>query len=110
LFVATQQLERKDLVNEVLSSNTQPVLISALLDRTGKLTDLVLEQQSGSGRVDQMMLKACKIGLWATNPPPAAAASDGNYHLKIEAKVMNFNRTTQANVWNFDTRLGLGLE
>ena len=110
LFVATQQLERKDLVNEVLSSNTQPVVISAVLDKTGKLTDLVLEQQSGSGRVDQMMLKACKTGLWATNPPPAAVASDGNYHLKIEAKVMNFNRTTQANVWNFDTRLGLGLE
>src|SRR6266481_8579368 len=104
LFVATQQLERKDLVNEVLSSNTQAVLISAVLDSTGKLTDLVLEQQSGSGRIDQMMLKACKIGLWATNPPPAAVASDGNYYLKIEAKVMNFNRTTQANVWNFDTR------
>ena len=110
LFVAAQDLERTELANQVLSINIQPVVISATMSKEGKLVQLLLEKHSGSGAVDQLMVKACERGLWAVNPPPAAVGSDGNYHVRVEALLKNFNRTTQANVWNFQTDLALALD
>jgi len=110
LFVAAQDLEKKEIENKVLSINLLPVIVTATMSKEGKLTELLLEQHSGSGAVDQLVVKACEQGLWASNPPPDAIAADGNYHFRIEAVIKNFNRTTQANVWNFETDLALGLD
>ena len=69
-----------------MPDNVRPVIIEATMDGDGQLTELVLQQLSGSGAVDQFMIQACKKGLWMRNPPPEARAGDGNYRMRIEAQ------------------------
>lgn len=110
VFVAAQNLERGEISREGLSTNLGKVILTATMDKTGRLRELIVEQSSGSGAVDQLMVKACKTGLWSKNPPAAALTADGDYRIRIEASIQNFNRTTQELRWNFDTRLTLALE
>lgn len=110
VFVAAQDLERKEISREELPTNLGKVVLTATMDQTGRLKELIVEQSSGSGAVDQLMIKACKIGLWTRNPPPAALTAEGTYRIRIEASIRNFARPSQEQVWNFDTRLALGLE
>jgi hypothetical protein len=91
-----------------LPTELKPVVITAILDKNGKLTELILEQHSGKAIVDQMMLDVCKKGLWYENPPAAALSGDGNYKLTIRMKLENFASSDERH-WSFITDLGLGI-
>jgi hypothetical protein len=110
LFAATEDLERQKLARSGVPENVRPVIIEATMDGDGQLTELVLQQLSGSGAVDQLMIQACKKGLWMRNPPPEARAGDGNYRMRIEASIRNYIRPTAFADWTFRTHLGLALE
>lgn len=110
LFAATEELERQKLAKRGVPDNVRPVIIEATMDGDGQLTELVLQQLSGSGAVDQLMIQACKRGLWMRNPPPEARTADGNYRMRIEASIRNYMRTTEFADWQFRTHLGLALE
>ena len=91
-----------------LPTDIKPVVITAIMDKSGKLTELILEQHSGKARIDQMMLDVCKKAVWYRNPPPEALAEDGTYHLTIKGRLENYASTDETH-WSFITRIGLGI-
>ena len=91
-----------------LPTELKAVVITAILDKTGKLTELILEQHSGKAKIDQMMLDVCKKGIWYENPPAAALSGDGNYKLTFRMKLENFASLDERH-WSFITDLGLGI-
>jgi hypothetical protein len=98
----------EDISRTRLPTEIKPVVITAILDQSGKLTELILEQHSGKAKIDQMMLDVCKKGIWYENPPVAALSGDGNYKLTIRMKLENFASTDEHH-WSFITDLGLGI-
>jgi hypothetical protein len=99
----TEEISRLKLPTEI-----KPVVITAILDKRGKLTELVLEQHSGKASIDQMMIDVCKKSIWYENPPPGALSGDGDYKLTIRLKLNNY-ATKDETHWTFITDLGLGL-
>jgi hypothetical protein len=99
----TEEISRTRLPTDI-----KPVVITAIMDKNGKLTELILEQHSGKARVDQMMLTVCKKAIWYRNPPPEALSGDGTYHLTIQGRLENYASTDETH-WSFFTRIGLGI-
>ncbi|HEY9158093.1 hypothetical protein [Candidatus Binatus sp.] len=98
----------EDISRTRLPTELKPVVITAILDKSGKLTELILEQHSGKAKIDQMMIDVCKKGLWYETPPAAALSGDGNYKLTLRLKLENFASSDEHH-WSFVTDLGLGL-
>lgn len=107
-LVAAQELEAKQLQDHKLPDEIKPVILVAVITPDGKLTDLSVEQHSGVGSVDRLMIDACKKGLWARNPPPAARADDGNYRLRFEGAVNNYSYNVEGD-YKYITHIGLAL-
>jgi len=99
----TEEISRTKLPTDI-----KPVIITAIMDKSGKLTELILEQHSGKARIDQMMLNVCKKAIWYRNPPPEAVAEDGTYHLTIQGRLENYASTDETH-WSFITHIGLGI-
>jgi hypothetical protein len=89
-------------------TDIKPVIITAIMDKNGKLTELVVEQHSGKAALDNMMLDVCKKAIWYRNPPPAALSGDGNYKFTVQARLENF-ATMDGQHWSFITHIGLGI-
>jgi hypothetical protein len=109
LYAELRRREMDDQIARVkLPDDLRPVVITATIDKQGKLTELVLEQHSGKSLVDQLFLNACKKALWLQNPPPQALSDTGDYRVRIEGKL-----TTWASVgdgrWRYKTWIGIGL-
>jgi hypothetical protein len=111
VFVAAQSGEHDiSFSRERLPREIKPAVVSAIMNKNGRLTQLVLEESSSTGTVDQLILRACKTGLWTNNPPPAALASDGNYRIRVEALISNYNNATKDEAWTFSTELSIALD
>jgi hypothetical protein len=91
-----------------LPTDLRAVVITAIMDKSGKLTELILEQHSGKAKIDQMMIDVCKKSIWYENPPVEALSGDGDYQLTIKMKLQNF-ATLDGGHWSFITDLSLGL-
>lgn len=98
----------EEIARARLPTDLKPVVITAIMDRNGKLTELILEQHSGKARIDQMMLAVCKKAIWYRNPPPEALSGDGNYKLTVQCRLENYGSQDETH-WSFITRLGLGI-
>lgn len=111
VFVAAQKEERDiSFSRERLPREIKPTVVSAVMNKNGRLIQLVLEESSSTGTVDQLILRACKTGLWTNNPPPAALASDGNYRIRVEAVISNYNNATKDESWTYNTELSIALD
>lgn len=111
VFVVAQQLQRdRSISRERLPADIGSVVITATMSAQGKLSELIVEKSSGSGLVDQLMVQACRKGLWSVNPPPAALSADGNYRMQIETSMKNYNRPTPERIWNFETQMSIALD
>ena len=109
LYAHLSIAEKSEEISQTrLPTEIRPVVITAILDKTGKLTELILEQHSGKAKIDLMMLNVCKKGLWYENPPAAALSGDGNYKLTIRMKLENYG-TVDERHWTFITDLALGI-
>ena len=109
IFAQLRIAERTEEISRTrLPTDIKPVVITAIMDKNGKLTELILEQHSGKARIDQMMLNVCKKAIWYRNPPPEALAEDGTYHLTIQGRLENYASTDETH-WSFVTRIGLGI-
>src|ERR1700684_1962760 len=101
--------ERSEEISRTkLPTDLRPVVITAIMDKNGKLTELILEQHSGKARIDQMMLDVCRKSIWYENPPVEALSGDGNYRLTIKLKLENYASSDEHH-WSFITDLGLGI-
>ncbi|HXW83000.1 MAG TPA: hypothetical protein VEJ86_01205 [Candidatus Binataceae bacterium] len=98
-----ETIARMRLPNEI-----KPTIITATLDKSGKLRELVIEERSGRSDLDRMFIAACKQGLWLSAVEPGALTAEGVYKVRIQARMENF-RTMDGTHWAFTTHLGLGL-
>ncbi len=98
----------EEISRSKLPTELKAVVITAIMDKSGKLTELVLEQHSGKARIDQMMIDVCKKSIWFENPPAGALSGDGTYKLTIKLKLENYASSDESH-WSFITDLGLGL-
>ena len=109
VFAQLQLAEREEAISSTkLPTDIKPVVITAIMDRSGKLTELILEQHSGRARIDQMMIAVCKKAIWYRNPPAEALSGDGNYKLTIQCKLTNYASKDEAH-WSFFTSLAVGI-
>jgi hypothetical protein len=109
IYAQLIKAERTEEISRTrLPTETKAVVITAVLDKRGKLTELILEQHSGKSNIDQMMLDVCRKSIWYENPPVEALASDGTYQLTIRLKLENYASSDETH-WNFITDLGLGI-
>ncbi len=109
IFSQMRLAEKSEEISRIkLPTDIKPVIITAIMDKNGKLTELVVEQHSGKAAIDKMMLDVCKKAIWYRNPPPAALSDDGNYKFTIEARLENY-ATLDALHWSFITHIGLGI-
>jgi hypothetical protein len=107
-LVAAQELEAQRLQDHPLPDDIKPIILVAVMTPEGKLTDLSIEQHTGVGDVDRLLIDACKKGLWAMNPPKAALAGDNTYRLRFEAVIRNHSYDVQGN-YHYITHVGLAL-
>src|SRR5271156_4674127 len=91
-----------------LPTDLKAVVVTAIMDKSGKLTELTLEQHSGKAKIDQMMIEVCKKSIWYENPPVEALSGDGDYKLTIKMKLQNFASLDERH-WSFITDLALGI-
>ena len=98
----------EEIARTKLPTDLKPVIITAILNKQGKLTELILEQHSGKSRIDQMLLEVCKKSIWYENPPAGAISDDGTYKLTIKLKMQNFASSDEHH-WSFITDLSLGI-
>ena len=109
IFAQLRIAEKTEEISRTrLPTDIKPVVITAIMDKSGKLTELVLEQHSGKARIDQMMLNVCKKAIWYRNPPREALSADGTYHLTIQCRLENYASTDETH-WSFITHIGLGI-
>src|ERR1700730_3907191 len=91
IFAQLRIAEKTEEISRTrLPTDIKPVVITAIMDKSGKLTELVLEQHSGKARIDQMMLNVCKKAIWYRNPPREALSADGTYHLTIQCRLEKY--------------------
>jgi hypothetical protein len=109
LFAQLRIAEKTEEISRTrLPTDIKPVVITAIMDKNGKLTELILEQHSGKARIDQMILAVCKKAIWYRNPPLEALSGDGNYKLNVQCRLENFASQDETH-WSFFTRIGLGI-
>jgi len=87
---SAQDLEGDKLDQRKMRDDLQPVILTAVMDPGGRLTEIIIDQHSGDRAVDQLFIEACKKALWSRNPPLGARANDDSYRLRISGKVTNY--------------------
>ncbi len=109
IFVQIEVLQRQDEISHLkLPTDLKWVIITGTLNRLGVLKELVIEQHSGTSAIDQMVIAACKKGLFIHNPPPEALDDSGNYKVRFEARFENY-ATLDGEHWQFKTYMGLAI-
>jgi hypothetical protein len=102
--------ERTDEISGIrISTDNRAVIVTAIMDKNGKLTEIIVEQHSGKAAVDKMLVAACKKAIWYKNPPVGALTGDDNYRLTIECKLETYASLDQKH-WSFITHIGIGVE
>jgi hypothetical protein len=107
-LVIAEQLEPGKLEGRKLPDEIKPMILTATMTSEGKLTDIAIEQHSGLGTVDRIIIDACKQGLWSMNPPPAALADNGMFRMRIDAAVNNYDHNLTGK-YRYTTHLGIAL-
>lgn len=89
-LVAAQDLEPDKLEQRKMRDDLKQVILTAVLDQSGRLTEIIIGQHSGDLAVDHVFIAACKTALWSRNPPLEARAEEGNYRLRIAGRITNY--------------------
>ena len=79
--------QRRDLgLNDILAAH-EAITVRAVLDKSGKLKTLDVEDRSGSLAVDQTLLDALRQAAFDQNPPPTAANPNGEFEFIFQAQL-----------------------
>jgi hypothetical protein len=108
VFHQMRTLQTGEISRMKLPSDLRWVVITARMDHQGTLKELVLEQHSGTAAMDKLMIEACKKALYLRNPPADAADGDGDYKVRIEARMENYS-SMDGEHWEFKTYMGLAI-
>ena len=99
----TEEISRTKIPTELKAA-----VVTAIMNKQGKLTEIILEQHSGKAKIDNLLIDVCKKGIWYENPPAGALSGDGDYKLTIKLKLQNF-ASSDSTHWSFITDLAIGL-
>ncbi|HUA34874.1 MAG TPA: TonB C-terminal domain-containing protein [Candidatus Binataceae bacterium] len=109
VYAQLRILERTDEISILkLPTEIHPTVVTAIMDRNGKLKEIILEQHSGKTALDKMVIEACKKSLWYPNPPVGALSEGGDYRLTVQVHLENFASQDDRH-WDFTTKIGLGI-
>jgi hypothetical protein len=83
LIYQRQNLEASDIIaaNDIVTARV-------ILDRSGKLKNLEVEDHSGSMAVDQTLIDALRQAAFDDNPPTSAANANGEYEFVFQAQLI----------------------
>jgi hypothetical protein len=103
-----RRLEPERLAGRKLPLDLAPMVLTAIMDSRGRLTEIVINSHSGDHQVDQIIIDACKRGLWSRNLPVQAADSDGMYRVKIRGYIRPYVIDLKGR-YRYETQFGLAI-
>jgi hypothetical protein len=105
---AAHDIEPDRLAGRRLPEDISPIVLTAVMDSQGRLTEIEIESHSGDRQVDQIIIDSCKQGLWSRNPPVKAVGPDGVYRLQVRGYIRAYSIDRQGR-YKYQTELGLGI-
>gem|GEM_PF-1464525 len=103
-----RSIEPERLAGRKLPLDLAPMILTAVMDAQGRLTEIAINSHSGDREVDQIIIDACKRGLWSRNPPAQAADSDGMYRIRVKGYIRAYVIDLKGR-YKYETQLSLGL-
>jgi hypothetical protein len=107
-LAAARKIEPDRLGGRKLPLDIAPMILTAVMDSQGRLTEISIESHSGDRQVDQIIIDSCKQGLWSRNPPEQAIATNGTYRLRVKGYIRAYSYDLQGR-YKYQTELGLGI-
>jgi hypothetical protein len=105
---AAHSIEPDRFAGRKLPEDIAPMVLTAVMNSQGRLTEIAIDSHSGDRQVDQIIIDSCKQGLWSRNPPPQAAGTDGMYRLRIKGYIRAYSIDLKGR-YKYETELGLGI-
>jgi hypothetical protein len=104
-----RNLEAEDeIASQKIPTEIKPTIVTAILDKDGNLKELIVEQHSGKGSLDRLVIRACKKALWFPNPPAGAISAGGDYKITVQVRLENY-ASKDGTHWQFKTFIALGV-
>jgi len=107
-LTAARTIEPDRLAGRKLREDIAPMVLTAVMDSQGRLTEISIESHSGDRQVDQIIIDSCKQGLWSRNAPEQALDSDGKYRLRVRGYIRAYSFDFKGR-YKYRTELGLGI-
>ena len=105
---AARSIEPDRLAGRKLPMDIAPMVLTAVMDSQGRLTEISIESHSGDHQVDQIIIDSCKQGVWSRNPPEQALGMDGMYRVRIRGYIRAYS-VDRAGQYKYETKFGLGV-
>jgi hypothetical protein len=105
---AARAIEPGRLKGRKLPAEIGTIELTATMDSEGRLTDIAIESHTGDHEVDEVIIDACKRGIWSRNPPAGALDADGNIRVRLRAQIKAYSFDRYGN-YHYRTELGLAL-
>ncbi len=102
-------IRQRRLELEQIMTARAPVQMRVLLDRTGKLKSVQVDDQSGSVTMDDTLSDAVHTAAFDNNPPAAAANSNGEFEFVFVAQLRAFEPGPGGQPSRIESRLSVGL-
>jgi len=107
-LTAARSIESERLAGRKLPVDIAPMVLTAVMDSEGRLTEISIDSHSGDHQVDQIIIDSCKQGLWSRNPPQQALRTDGMYRLRIRGYIRAYSIDFKGR-YKYQTMLALGV-
>jgi len=107
-LAAARTIEPDRLTGRALPNDISPMVLTAVLDAAGRLTEISIESHSGDHQVDQIIIDSCKKGLWSRNPPGQAIDTDGVYRVRIRGYIRAYTFNLKGE-YKYETEFGLAM-
>jgi hypothetical protein len=107
-MTAARSIEPDRLAGRKLPVDIAPMVLTAVMDSQGRLTEISIDSHSGDHQVDQIIIDSCKQGLWSRNPPQQALRADGMYRLRIRGYIRAYTVDFKGR-YKYQTTLALGV-
>ncbi len=107
-LTAARSIEPDRLEGRKLPINIAPIVLTAIIDSQGRLTEIAIKSHSGDREVDEIIIDSCKRGLWSRNPPEQAIDTDGKYRLRVRGQIRAYSFDRKGE-YQYETELGLGI-
>jgi hypothetical protein len=107
-LAAARTIEPDRLAGRKLPADIAPMVLTAVMDSQGRLTEISVESHSGDHQIDQIIIDSCKRGLWSRNPPEQALGADGTYRVRIRGYIRAYSFDLKGR-YKYETQFGLGV-